>query len=108
MDLRTNHSILQGESERRGPNVQSGVPQKVQTYKYQVSFPGGRGTARMVHVESWIRQLTYLFTEVLCGPIFEAQASVVVGSKRSKLGIMTDRDKRRRMKNGGGRHKPSP
>ena len=43
---------------------------------------GGRGTAKLVHVES-TDQAADLFTKVLCGPMFEAQASVVTGSKRS-------------------------
>ena len=43
-----------------------------------------------VHVES-TDQAADLFTEVLCGPIYEAQANVVVGSKRNKLGTMIDR-----------------
>ena len=34
---------------------------------------GGRGIARLVHVES-MDQATDLFTKVLCGPMFEAQA----------------------------------
>ena len=67
----------------------------------------GRGTAKLVHVEP-TDQAADLFTKVLCGPMFEAQASVVVGSKRSKSETMIDRDKRRRMKKGGGRHEPSP
>ena len=33
---------------------------------------------------------------------------MVVGSKRSKSGTMIDKDMRRRMKDGGGRRKPSP
>ena len=68
---------------------------------------GGRGTAKLVHVES-LDQAADLFTKVVCGPMFEAQASVVVGSKRSKSEMMIDRDKRRWMKRGGGRRKPSP
>ena len=48
-----------------------------------------------------------LFLKVLCGPMFEAQASVLVGFKRSKSGTMIDRDKRGRMMDGGDRRKPS-
>ena len=68
---------------------------------------GGRGTARLVHVEP-TDQAGDLITKVLCGPMVEAKANVVVGSKRSKSETMIDRDKRRRMKDGGGRRKPSP
>ena len=46
--------------------------------------PGGQVTARL-----------------LCGLIFEAQANVVVQSKRSKSETMIDRDNRRRMQGGG-------
>ena len=42
---------------------------------------GGRGTARLVHVES-MDQAPHLFTKVLCGPIFEALANVVLGLRR--------------------------
>ena len=68
---------------------------------------GGRGTARLVHVES-TDLAADLFTTVLCDPMFEAQASVMAKSKRSKSYTMIDRDMWRRMKDGGCRRKPSP
>ena len=53
-------------------------------------------------------QAADLFTKVLCSPMFETQATMVVKSKRSKSGAMIDQDKRGRKKDGGKRRKPSP
>ena len=68
--------------------------------------PGGRGTARLVHVES-MDQAADLFTKELYGPMFEEQTNVAVGSKRSKSETMIDGDKRRRLKDGSGSRYPS-
>ena len=51
-------------------------------------------------------QAAVLFTKMLCGSMFEAQANVVVGSKRSKSGTMIDQDKQRRMKDSGSYREP--
>ena len=48
-----------------------------------------------------------LFTKVLCSPMLEAPAIVVVGSKKSESGTMIDRDMRRRMNDGCVRRIPS-
>ena len=42
---------------------------------------GGRGPARLVHVES-MNPAADLFTNVLCSPMFESHASMGFGFKR--------------------------
>ena len=43
----------------------------------------------------YMNQAVDLFTKLLCGPMFQAQASVVIEFKGSKSGTMIDRDKRK-------------